>query len=332
MDTPVGFDRATWRRLGAELEVFGLAVTEGLGGSGASLVEQAIVCEEFGRSLLPGPVFGTVELAIPLLSALEDDTVLPSVISGERTASVALPHGGLLIDRHSITVTESDGLLNGQIPQVVDGAADLLIVGAKCSDDFGLYLVEEADRAEVLTLDQTRRQSRISLDGVRGIRLAAGSLAKAATETALCTGTALLAAEQVGGAQRLLEMCVEYASTRWQFGRQIGSFQAIKHRCADMLVLVEHARSAAYHAIGSLETGTDDARLVASLAKATCSQAFLSIANSAIQIHGGIGFTWEHPAHLYLKRAITDAALLGSADVHLDLIASTVLDHPQMVS
>jgi alkylation response protein AidB-like acyl-CoA dehydrogenase len=141
-----------------------------------------------------------------------------------------------------------------------------------------------------------------------------------------------LAAEQVGGAKRLLDMSVEYAGTRSQFGRRIGSFQAIKHRCADMLVLVEHARSAAYHAVGSLQTGTDNPRLVASIAKATCSQAFLSVANSAIQIHGGIGFTWEHPAHLYLKRAVTDAALLGGADEHLDRIASLVIDRSNVVA
>jgi alkylation response protein AidB-like acyl-CoA dehydrogenase len=329
MDTSSGFDRATWSRLGAELGVLGLSVPENLGGSGAGLVEQAIVCEEFGRSLFPGPVFGTINLAIPLLSALADNTVLPSMVIGERTATVAFPHGSPMIDLQAITVTQSDGVLNGQVAQTVDGAADVLIVAAKRSDDFGLYLVEDAQRVELPTLDQTRRQSRVTLEGVKGIELAAGPEATRAVESALCAGTALLAAEQVGGAQRMLELCVEYAGTRWQFGRKIGSFQAIKHRCADMLVLVEHARSAAYHAVGSLESGTDDARLVTSMAKAICSQAFLSISNSAIQIHGGIGFTWEHPAHRYLKRAVTDAALLGSADMHLDLVASRVLDCPQ---
>lgn len=328
VDTSSGFDRATWSRLGAELGVLGLSVAENLGGSGAGLVEQAIACEEFGRNLFPGPVFGTINLAIPLLSALEDDTVLPSVINGERTATVAFPHSSPVMDLPALTVSQFDGVLNGQMAQVVDGATDVLIVAAKCSDDFGLYLVEDADRVELPTLDQTRRQSRVILDDVRGIELATGSDATRAIETALCAGTALLAAEQVGGAQRLLELCVEYAGTRWQFGRKIGSFQAIKHRCADMLVLVEHARSAAYHAVGSLQTGADDAQLVTSMAKAICSQAFLSIANSAIQIHGGLGFTWEHPAHLYLKRAVTDAALLGSADVHLDRIASIILDRP----
>ena len=332
VDTPDGFDRATWIRLGSEIGAFGLSVAEDFGGAGAGLVEQAIACEEFGRSLLPGPVFGTVHLAIPLLAALGDDQILRSVISGQCTASVALPPSGMELDPQSIRVAESHGLLTGEITQVVDGDADVLIVAAKRSEGFGLFLVESANQVRLHTLDQTRHQVRICLDGTQGSLLAAGADAHDAVQRALCAGTALLAAEQLGGAQRLLEMCVEYAETRWQFGRRIGSFQAIKHRCADMLVLAEHARSAAYHAVGSLQTGTDNARLVSSIAKATCSQAFLSIANSAIQIHGGIGFTWEHPAHLYLKRAVTNAALLGSADEHLDRIASIVIDHAQDVA
>ena len=230
-------------------------------------------------------------------------------------------------DARTILVAESGGLLTGELPQVVDGDADLLVVAAKRSAGFGLFLVDDADRVRLSTLDQTRRQARIFFDGAQGRLLATGTVAHRAVERALSEGTALLAAEQVGGAQRLLDICVEYAGTRMQFGRRIGSFQAIKHRCADMLVLVEHARSAAYHAVGSLQAGTDNPRLVASIAKATCSQAFLSVANSAIQIHGGIGFTWEHPAHLYLKRAVTDAVLLGSADEHLERIASIVIDH-----
>jgi alkylation response protein AidB-like acyl-CoA dehydrogenase len=332
VDTSGGFDRATWIRLGSEIGAFGLAVPEDLGGAGAGLVEQAIACEEFGRSLLPGPVFGTVDLAIPLLSALGGDEVLPSLIRGQSTAAVALPCSGAQFDAPSIRVAESGGLLVGELPQVVDGDADWLVVAAERSEGFGLFLVDAADRVRLPTLDQTRRQARVSFDGVETRLLSTGVEALQAVERALCVGTALLAAEQVGGAQRLLDMSVEYAATRSQFGRRIGSFQAIKHRCADMLVLVEHARSAAYHAVGSLQTGTDNPRLVASIAKATCSQAFLSVANSAIQIHGGIGFTWEHPAHLYLKRAVTNAALLGNADEHLDRIASLVIDRSNAVA
>jgi alkylation response protein AidB-like acyl-CoA dehydrogenase len=332
VDTPAGFDRATWIRLGSEIGAFGLAVPEDMDGAGAGLVEQAIACEEFGRSLLPGPIFGTVDLAIPLLCALGGDEVLSALIHGQSTAAVAVPCSGTEFDAQSIRIVESRGRLTGDIPQVVDGEADWLVVAANRSGSFGLFLVEGADRVRLPTLDQTRRQARISFDGVQTRLLAAGAEAHQAVEHALCVGTALLAAEQLGGAQRLLAMCVDYAGTRSQFGRRIGSFQAIKHRCADMLVLVEHARSAAYHAVGSLQTGTDNPLLVASIAKATCSRAFLSVANSAIQIHGGVGFTWEHPAHLYLKRAVTNAALLGSADAHLDRIASLVIDRSDVVA
>ena len=198
VDTPGGFDRATWMRLGSEIGAFGLSVAEDLGGAGAGLVEQAIACEEFGRSLLPGPVFGTVDLAIPLLAALGDDQVLPSVIGGQCTASVALPHSGMEFDPQSIRVAESHGLLTGEVPQVVDGDADLLVVAAKRSEGFGLFLVDGADRVRLPTLDQTRRQVRICFDGVQGSVLATGAGAHHAVQRALCVGTALLAAEQLG--------------------------------------------------------------------------------------------------------------------------------------
>ncbi len=145
---------------------------------------------------------------------------------------------------------------------------------------------------------------------------------------ALRVGAVLLAAEQVGGAQHLLDRTVAYAGARLQFGRPIGSFQAVKHRCADMLVAVEHARSTAYHAAWALQDRDgDDPDLAVSIAQATCSEAYYRVAADAIQLHGGIGFTWEHPLHLYYKRAVTDAALLGSAAAHRDHIARAVLDH-----
>jgi alkylation response protein AidB-like acyl-CoA dehydrogenase len=153
-----------------------------------------------------------------------------------------------------------------------------------------------------------------------------GAAAEQAITTALRVGGALLAAEQVGGAQRMLDRTVAYAGTRLQFGRPIGSFQAVKHRCADMLVLVEHARSTAYHAAWALQDGTDDPDLAVAVAQATCSEAYQRVAQESVQLHGGIGFTWEHAAHLYLKRAVTDAALLGSAAEHRERIAELVLD------
>ncbi|MDT5073714.1 MAG: hypothetical protein QOH82_3034, partial [Mycobacterium sp.] len=143
---------------------------------------------------------------------------------------------------------------------------------------------------------------------------------------ALQVGSALLAVEQVGAAQHMLDVAVQYAKDRLQFGRPIGSFQAVKHRLADMMVDLEHARSTAYHAVWALADGSDDPALAASIAQATCSAAFSRIATDAIQTHGGIGFTWEHQAHLYFKRATTDAALLGSAEQHRSRVAELVLD------
>jgi len=326
VDTSGGFDRATWIRLGSEIGAFGLAVPEDLGGAGAGLVEQAIACEEFGRSLLPGPVFGTVDLAIPLLCALGGDEVLPSLIRGQSTAAVALPCSGTEFDAQSIRIVESRGQLTGEIPQVVDGDADWLVVAAERSEGFGLFLVDAADRVWLPTLDQTRRQARVSFDGVETRLLATGADAHQAVERALCVGTALLAAEQVGGAQRLLDMSVEYAGTRSQFGRRIGSFQAIKHKCADMLVGLEWARSASAAALESVDgdaaemAGESDWR--ASMAKAVCSEALRDAAHANVQIHGGIGFTWEDSAHLYLRRARTDEVLFGGPGQHWDRLAA----------
>jgi alkylation response protein AidB-like acyl-CoA dehydrogenase len=327
MESDAGYDPQLWARLGGELGVLGLAVPEELGGAGGTLVDQAVVAEEFGAALLPGPVFGTVDLAIPALVALGADAgsetaeLLEALVSGARTAAVAVPDFGA-----APLVTATGDALTGILPQVVDGFADVLIVAATGPDGLGLYVTEGGERSRLSTLDQTRRQSKVALDGAPARLLAAGAAAEKAIAHALRVGGVLLAAEQVGGAQRLLDLTIAYANTRLQFGRKIGSFQAVKHRCADMLVLVEHARSAAYHAAWALQDGSDDPDLAVSIAQATCSENYQEVAAATIQLHGGIGFTWEHPTHLYYKRAVTDAALLGSAAAHRDRIARLVLD------
>ena len=160
----------------------------------------------------------------------------------------------------------------------------------------------------------------------RARTLIAGAANRRLIDHALQVGAALLAVEQVGAAQHLLDLAVEYAKSRLQFGRPIGSFQAVKHRLADLLVDVEHARSTAYHAIWALTDGSDDPALATSIAQAVCSAALSHVATDTIQVHGGIGFTWEHQAHLYYKRAATDAVLLGSAEQHRDRVAAMVLD------
>jgi alkylation response protein AidB-like acyl-CoA dehydrogenase len=325
MESESGYDAALWARLGGELGVLGLAVPEELGGAGGTLVDQAVVAEEFGAALLPGPVLGTVGLAIPALVALgsSSDTaeVLADLVAGTRTATLAWTEPGGALD-----VTVSDGRLSGTIRQVVDGSADVLLVPVAGPDGLALYATEGGERTPLSTLDQTRRQSAVSFDATPARLLASGEAAEEAVAHALRVGGVLLAAEQVGGAQKLLDLTIAYANTRLQFGRKIGSFQAVKHRCADMLVLVEHARSTAYHAAWAVQDGSDDPDLAVSIAQATCSENYERITTDTVQIHGGIGFTWEHPTHLYLKRAFTDAALLGSAEWHRDRVAALVLD------
>ncbi|HNA52159.1 MAG TPA: acyl-CoA dehydrogenase, partial [Mycobacterium sp.] len=228
-------------------------------------------------------------------------------------------------------VAAGPGGLTGTVPRVVDaGAADELLVAAVGPDGLGLYAVDAGGagvhRTPLVTLDLTRPQANVEFSGAPARLLAGPDEAERVIGHALHVGSALLAVEQVGAAQHLLDLSVDYAKARLQFGRQIGSFQAIKHKLADMLVDLEHARSTAYHAAWALTDASDDPALAASIAQATCSAAFSRIAADTIQIHGGIGFTWEHQAHLYFKRAATDAALLGSAEQHRDRVAAMVLD------
>jgi alkylation response protein AidB-like acyl-CoA dehydrogenase len=217
-----------------------------------------------------------------------------------------------------------DGTITGVAEIVIDGSlAQTILVAAGVGDACGLFLVE-ADvagltaagltRTPLVALDSTRRLARLEFDGVPGELVAAD--AGAALERAMDVATLLLAAEQLGGAQRVLESAVEYARTRVQFGRYVGSFQAIKHRCADMLVDVELARSVVYHGLSRAQLDPATLPLEAALARSVVSEAFLHAAAANLQIHGGIGFTWEHSAHLYLKRAKSSALIFGDATVH----------------
>ncbi len=335
MESEPRFDPAVWRRLGSELGVLGMSVPEADGGAGGTLVDQAVAVEEFGAALACGPLFGTVYLAIPALVACPSgtlrDELLATLVSGERTAAFAVPDSAGAFDASAVTVTADGDTLTGVVDRVVDGdAADVILVAANGSGGVGLYAVAAAGpgvrRTPLLTMDLTRPQAVVALEGAPARLLAGPDQAERVITHALQVGSALLAVEQVGAAQHLLDLSVEYAKSRLQFGRQIGSFQAIKHKLADMLVDLEHARSTAYHAVWALTAGSDDPALAVSIAQATCSAALSRIAGDAIQVHGGIGFTWEHQAHLYFKRAATDAALLGSAEQHRGRVADLVLD------
>jgi alkylation response protein AidB-like acyl-CoA dehydrogenase len=328
MESDPPFDAGVWTRLGTELGVLGLSVPEAEGGVGGSLVDQAVAVEELGAALACGPVFGTVFLAIPAVVAASSgpvrDGLLPELVEGRRTAAFAVADRAGAFDPSAVSVTASqtgeEWTLTGTVERVVDGgAADDLLVAADGPDGVALYVIDAVaggvHRTPLVTLDQTRPQATIRLADAPARVVADPAEAQRVIEHALHVGSALLAVEQV-----------EYAKARLQFGRPIGSFQAVKHRLADLLVDLEHARSAAYHAVWALTDGSDDPALAASIAQATASAAFARVATDTIQVHGGIGFTWEHQAHLYFKRATTDAALLGTPEQHRARVAELVLD------
>ncbi|MCV7337672.1 acyl-CoA/acyl-ACP dehydrogenase [Mycobacterium senegalense] len=337
MESEPRFDPKVWARLGSELGVLGLAVPEADGGAGGTLVDQAVAVEELGAALACGPVFGTVLLSIPALVAASAGPVraelLGALAEGTRTAAFAVPDQAGGFDPAAVKVlVAEDGTLTGTVERVVDAdSADTLLVAATGSDGVGLYAVDATapgvQRSQLVTLDLTRPQATVALSAAPAQLVAGSGEAERVITHAFQVASALLAAEQVGAAQHLLDLSVDYAKSRLQFGRQIGSFQAVKHRLADCLVDLEHARSATYHAVWALTDGTDDPALAASIAQATASAAFAKIAADTIQVHGGIGFTWEHQAHLYFKRATTDAALLGSAEAHRSRVAEMVLDN-----
>jgi len=324
METERGWDTRVWERMAAEMALPGLAVPEIHGGAGLGAIELAIVMEEMGRALYCGPYLSTAVLAVAALTRLADGTareeLLPEIAAGRLTATLAVcdDHGRIDPAAPAVrAVADAAGWkLQGVSSYVIDGhSADVVLVVARADDGVGLFRVESGaprlERQLLPTLDLTRKLARLSFAGAPGVRLSAGDAAGALPKV-LAVGAAALAAEQTGGAQRCLDIASEYARTRLQFGRPIGSFQAIKHKCADMLVEVEFARSAAYHAAFRAAEGDDEGLVdAAHMAKSYCSEAYFHAAAETIQIHGGMGFTWEHPAHLYFKRAKASSVLLG---------------------
>ena len=338
METPGGFDEAVWKQLSGELALPGIHLPEQHGGAGFGPVELGIVMEELGRSLLCAPYFGSSVLAATaILEAATEDwksELLPALAAGEQLGALAVTEASGRWDSDGIaTVARDRGAgfsLTGTKSFVVDGlAANFLIVAARTPDTsgdagVGLYLVRPDDsgvtRTALETMDATRKLARIDLLEAPALPLGEPGADWPALGRTLDLAAVALANESVGGAQVMLDSSVEYSKIRMQFGRAIGSFQAIKHRCADMLVEVELAKSAAYYAAQAAESGDPELAALACLAKAAASDAFVSTATSCIQIHGGIGFTWEHDAHLYFKRAAANRHLLGApADLRRDV-------------
>ena len=334
MESAEGFDRATWTLAATGIGLQGLVIPERLGGAGATPVELGVVFEELGAALYCGPFLATVGLAATALLAAGDEAAcaahLPGIANGTTTATLAwsgtCPAESSLRaardgDRHGAGGAAAGWSVTGAAGVVVDGAtADLVLAAARTEHGVSLFAVDgEAaglHRTALPAMDQTRRLARLTFDRARACPVGAEGSAGPALRRAFDLATLYLAAEQLGGAERVLSTAVRYAKTRVQFGRPIGSFQAIKHRCADMLVDLESARSVVYHGLWTAVHEPDGLPVAAALAGAVASDTFKDLAAQNIQLHGGMGFTWEHSAHLYFKRAKSSQLLLGSPVRH----------------
>ncbi len=337
METDTGYDPAVWSQMANQLGLQALIIPEEYGGAGFGYVELVVVLEEMGRSLLCAPFFSTVALATNALVSSGDEAAmseyLPAIATGEVTATVALTEDSGRWDLDGVALTAAgegaDWRLDGHKSFVVDGhTAGLILVAARTTSGLSLFAVDAAadglTRQSLATMDQTRKQARLQFSGTPARLVGSDGQAGPVLRKTLDLAAVALAAEQVGGAQRVLDMSVEYAKSRIQFGRPIGSFQAIKHKCADMLLEVESAKSAAYYAGWAAAEDNEELAVTACLAKAYCSEAYFHSAAENIQIHGGIGFTWEHDAHLYFKRAKSSELILGDPAYHRELLAQRI--------
>jgi alkylation response protein AidB-like acyl-CoA dehydrogenase len=336
MDTDSGFNPDVWQQMNEQMGLQSLIIPEEFGGQGFGYVELIVVLEEMGRALLCAPFFSSVVLAANTLIHCGDEAakkeLLPQIASGT-IATLAFTEENGKWDESGITMqaTQSgDGYtLEGSKMYVLDGnTAEIIIVAALTNNGVSLFHVNaNADgltRTSLATMDQTRKQSKLEFSNTPASLIGEEGNGWATLSAVLDLAAVGLAAEQVGGAQMCLDMAVEYAKVRVQFGRPIGSFQAIKHKCADMLLEVESAKSAAYYAGWCAAEMNDELPSTASLAKAYCSEAYFHASAENIQIHGGIGFTWEHPAHLYFKRAKSSELLFGDPTYHRELLAQRI--------
>ena len=332
--TDDALDRPVWDALG-ELGLIGLHLPEAHGGADSPFTDVAVVFEETGRVVAAVPLLSTLMASSAIDLGGSDDqhaAWLPGLASGETVGTCAL-----FEDRHddarspTTAATAIDGAyrIRGTKRFVTDGTnADLLVVSADLDGELALFVVPAdatgVDIRATSALDATRPLAEVSFDvSVPADHRLEAAPAGEVLGTVLDRGIVALAAEQVGGADSCLRAAVEYAGSRFQFGRAIGSFQAIKHRCADMLVAVEHARSVAWHAAATLDQ-PDESAVMVPVARSVCSDAFVRVAGDAIQVFGGIGFTWEHDAHLYFKRAKADSLLLGSVGSSRDRLAAAI--------
>ncbi|HWL64408.1 MAG TPA: acyl-CoA dehydrogenase family protein [Actinomycetota bacterium] len=332
IETAEGFDEGVWKQM-AELGWQGIAIPEEYGGSGYTFTELGVLLEEMGRALLPAPFFSSVVLGANAILNVATDAqkkdILPGIADGSARPTLAFVEDAGRWDQAGIGLEASESKggyqLTGHKNYVIDGqTATHLIVTARLDGKVAFFLVDPAadgvTKTSLETLDPTRKQARIAFEGTPATLLGDAGAEDALTKT-LDQAAVGLAAESVGGAQWCLDTATEHAKTRVQFGRPIGSFQAVKHRCAEMLIEIEMAKSAAYYAAWAAAEDEQELPVAGSLAKAYCSEAFFHAAGTNIQVLGGIGFTWEHDAHLYFRRAKSSEIYLGDADYHRELIA-----------
>lgn len=317
-----------WRSLAVDLGLAGLLVDESSGGAGASAREAAVVLEELGRSVAPVPFLTSAVVATVLLPPGD---LLGVLASGGRTAALTAPLSSTAWDFRPTVRADGDALW-GEIRSVAGALeADVLLVPVEVDGGLEIRAVEKSGAGfdPVVSLDMSRQVADVSFAGTASRTVVGGESGARALHDALRTGAALLASEQVGVAQWCLDATVGYLQQRRQFGRVIGGFQALKHRLADLYVQVEQARAAARYAAATTADGDPDAAVAASVAQAYCSDVAVRLAEECVQLHGGIGMTWEHPAHLYLKRAKADQIAFGTAAEHRAHLATLVdLPHP----
>jgi alkylation response protein AidB-like acyl-CoA dehydrogenase len=344
------YDEGLWHGVAADLGCAGLLIPEGYGGAGASYREAAAAAEALAAFVAPVPFLGSAVVATAALlsvTAGADETsasvravtdLLGRLAAGDTTAALAIPFATAPGASYPTSVrlagtrpgdaAEGIARLRGMVTGVADALpAGLLLVPAD-GVPRGLYLVDVAApgvaKRPVVSLDMTRQLCDLSFDDAPATLIASGPVASRAVDVALAAGAGVLASEQVGLAQRCLDMTVAYVKERRQFARPVGSFQAIKHRLADLWVEVTQACTASRYAAACLATGDPDAKVAVALAQAYCSEVAVHAAQECVQLHGGIGFTWEHPAHLYLKRAKADSIAFGTADAHRAALAALV--------
>ena len=337
MATDAGFEREAWQKLNQELGLTAIHIPEAYGGGGFGQADLAIVLEEAGRGLLCAPFLSTALAANAILNAATEEqkrALLPAIANGEKTATLAFSEDDGSNDAAGIATTASPSgahwRLDGTKSFVLDGhTADLIVVVARrpgTQDEKGLsFFAVDGDspglgRKRLKTMDETRKLARLTFNSVEATLLGEDGKGGEAFAHTMQQAAILLANEMVGGAERLREDALAYTKMRMQFGRSLASFQTTKNKAADMLLDVEMAKSAAYYAAAALDEGDDELPALASLAKACAAEAYLQTAIHAVQMHGGIGFTWDNDTHLWFKRAKSSEILFGDANPHRELM------------